>query len=797
MFHILLSSDSLSLPRPWLKAVEPKVPNNFTGFTESYPFRLEEALLGTAQIGKVKVTNWGSRASGLSAVVKQSIDLFSWMQPDLTIIHRGLVNCWPRDEKNGAPNTSLEEFEGICREAFKAREKLNPDLPIFLVGICPTNTSILAKFPQTNERIRAYNNVFKRALTPIDRYLDMEELHDRYGEQLLHEDGHHLSHFGHQILADRLVEEVMSYFAGDRRLFSEVEPESIVSEFETPSELPSEAKYSPLYIIPGPQAVANRKDNSYARWPSRSDPDNRVEPIAKPAFDIPFQLIPGEKVFTIGSCFARNIEQELEERGFEVPARQLLKRADLKLSTDGLLNNYGVTSILQELVWAFDSSRPFDTSKGFVEVSRGRYVDLHLPSGLKPEPLELVDRRRQAIIECTRELASCRAVILTLGLAEVWFDSHAQQYLNESPRPSFVRGQPDRFELHVLDYAFTHNCLKEALELIRANGPIGVQVLLSVSPVPLNATHRKCDVMAANTYSKSVLRSIAEAVVSEYDFVHYFPSYENVVLSDRRIAWKEDQVHVTPELTKFNVTRMLAACTKAGAKPTPEYVLETLKKLKAEGIRPQWYYLNENLEVVRDSPDLAYVFARLAINRQDLVAAKWAVESLPDLQAPFRKEFLTAEIHIAEAKTEDALAIADEIEALGEEAATFPIRREIYRVRTLAYLARGDRTNAISAAMSWSRQTTGGQEFTMPILVLARGFKARSQFADATEFFRRVADAYAENIDVMLDYAECLIHSGSYSQAREVLSRLTPVSPSHRRRHDGLSLFLPAQDEVG
>ena len=64
----------------------------------------------------------------------------------------------------------------------------------------------------------------------------------------------------------------------------------------------------PLIRFSAEQAIENRKTNRYGSWGDRASP-NRVEPVAKPGFDVPFKIQPGSKIFTVGSCFARNVEE--------------------------------------------------------------------------------------------------------------------------------------------------------------------------------------------------------------------------------------------------------------------------------------------------------------------------------------------------------------------------------------------------------------------------------------------------------------------------------------------------------
>ena len=75
------------------------------------------------------------------------------------------------------------------------------------------------------------------------------------------------------------------------------------------------------------------------------------------------------------------------------------------------------------------------------------------------------------------------------------------------------------------------------------------------------ATHRNVDVITANSYSKSVLRAVAEQLVATDDRITYFPSYETVMLSDRRFAWTDDFVHVNRDIVTLIVERMVNAFT--------------------------------------------------------------------------------------------------------------------------------------------------------------------------------------------------------------------------------------------
>lgn len=312
----------------------------------------------------------------------------------------------------------------------------------------------------------------------------------------------------------------------------------------------------PLVRLSDTEAISNRKTNPVAGWGERGS-SNRVEPVAKPDFAVPFKIAAGERIFTVGSCFARNVESELLRRGFALPMREIFRRRDFAHLDLEIINNYGTPSIFNEIAWAF-GEQAFEPEKHLLEVKEGRFADIHLSPTVRPESWDVVFGRRQAIAEAYRLAATCSIVIMTLGLCEIWFDTLTGCYINVAPRPSLLTRHPGRFELHVLSFDEAYRYLENSILILNKHAPY-LKIILTVSPVPLMLTHRNLDVIVANTYSKSVLRASAEAIVSNYPFVTYYPSYESVILTDRKIAWKQDLVHVTEEIVAFNVSRMTEA----------------------------------------------------------------------------------------------------------------------------------------------------------------------------------------------------------------------------------------------
>ena len=92
------------------------------------------------------------------------------------------------------------------------------------------------------------------------------------------------------------------------------------------------------------------------------------------------------------------------------------------------------------------------------------------------------------------------------------------------------------------------SALERIHRLVSEHGHPDVQILVTVSPVPLDATFTGTDIVLANIYSKSLLRTAAGEWSQGHGNVHYFPSYEIVMNSAREGAWFMDGRHVRPDM---------------------------------------------------------------------------------------------------------------------------------------------------------------------------------------------------------------------------------------------------------
>jgi hypothetical protein len=530
------------------------------------------------------------------------------------------------------------------------------------------------------------------------------------------------------------------------------------------------------------------------RWPERDGQPNRIEPVAKPHFDAPFRLIEGEAIFTIGSCFARHIEQSLSDRGFAIPVLELLKQDSAFFDVDSaFLNNYGTPSIAQELAWALDESRPFDPSTGLAELVPGGFIDMHLFGRIKPVAYDVALKRREAIRTVTRRITECRVVIITLGLAEVWYDRRAGVYLNVTPRQPLQLREPDRYELRVLTFDETLHHLRQALDLIRTHGRPDVQILMTVSPVPMTQTFRPIDVAVANTYSKSVLRAAAEHAVFEYDNVHYFPSFESVTLSDRHLAWREDLIHVTQELVDVNVERMVSAF----ADEAPLDGLETrdllaeVNRRAAGDARRKWLLMRDRVHHASD-PAFASDYLKLALRHKAYELAQQALDL-----APFddiRRSIEQADLLIRQGDIRQALGLLRKMQLRQEDPKTLGGHaRRYWKLSVDCYASLGQLEAAENAARRWAKVPMKEGASYQILLALARAHKRQGNEAAALQYFERTVALHTSDA-ILLDYAEALLMAGRTADARKVLDGTPCATRGAYMRKEELLLFLSPRE---
>jgi hypothetical protein len=271
-------------------------------------------------------------------------------------------------------------------------------------------------------------------------------------------------------------------------------------------------------------------------------PDIRVSPK--------FKVSKAGKFFTIGSCFARNIEALLSKQGVEcltskcVIPEELYELKGLG-ARNGALNAYTPHSML-DLVRL--TSRSDSETAGTLKLGDHEWADM-MVSGLRFLTAEELAFSRNMVLDVYKKLVEADTVIITLGYTESWYDTYDKIFINRSPGASIktVR-HGDRYQFMNASATQVEAALDEIVQEIRRQTNDRARIILTTSPVPLHGTFTGNDVVCANQYSKSTLLTSAVAVASRHEFVDYYASYEMVTLSDRSWTWHGDGVHVNPEV---------------------------------------------------------------------------------------------------------------------------------------------------------------------------------------------------------------------------------------------------------
>ena len=301
-------------------------------------------------------------------------------------------------------------------------------------------------------------------------------------------------------------------------------------------------------MIPAEKVLKAR--NKFSKMTSARD---RLVPEVFPAIQPSFKMQKSDRVFCIGSCFARNVEKHLIQLGFCVPSADFsVPNNEYKGETrNSILNKYTPTSVSQEVAFNLKRIAAGKQSLSWEDVEplmyasesaqEGKYIDTQL-TGFVPVTQERALARRNEIYELFKGLTKSNVLVLTLGLIECWYDNELSMFIQQVPTAQMLQ-KKGRYCFHRTHYAESKNHVKKALDLI-AKENRSINVLITTSPVTLNRTFTSDDIITANLYSKSVLRAVAGEIADEYSNVDYFPSFESVILTKSWDVFNDNLIHV-------------------------------------------------------------------------------------------------------------------------------------------------------------------------------------------------------------------------------------------------------------
>jgi GSCFA family len=209
------------------------------------------------------------------------------------------------------------------------------------------------------------------------------------------------------------------------------------------------------------------------------------------------------RVVAMGSCFAALFIQWLSENGFN---RHVQADPESSFVWSSLETPVVVA---QQFRWAFGE---FDPDLAFwFGPDRKRYA--------------ATEERR---LDLRTTLAEAEVVILTLGLAEAWYDSESGEAIWRVPPRELL----DRYRFRVTSVSESVAAL-ETIDRLRREHMPHAKVIYTVSPIRFGATFRPMSPVVANVASKAIVRASIDEFFSNHqplvlDVYHYFPSYEIV-----------------------------------------------------------------------------------------------------------------------------------------------------------------------------------------------------------------------------------------------------------------------------
>ncbi len=360
------------------------------------------------------------------------------------------------------------------------------------------------------------------------------------------------------------------------------------------------------------------------------------------------------------------------------------------------------------------------------EVLEDQYFDLDMAGTTAPASRQRFVERRQQIYDVFATAFEADCLMMTPGLIEAWRDLKTGLFTHGPPYHKRMLATPERWRFEVLSFGQCLADLLAAIDVVRARNP-GVRVLLTTSPVPLSVTFTGRDVSIANAHSKAVLRAVCDAVLLEREGIDYFPSYEIATLSDPRLVWKSDRIHVSQGFIGKIVGYMLDNYMEGVAAASASY--QRARALLADGQA-----------------------------REAEAAALSALEARPD--------HMEARIVLGAARNA-VLAWQDAIEALAPAVEADPARADT-RVQMARALAGAGR---LEEAMEMAEQALACPSVTVNDFTALDSALWRLPPDQAARLGRKASELFPRHAEIYPRWAHALERAGRTEETIAVLTR--------------------------
>jgi len=308
-----------------------------------------------------------------------------------------------------------------------------------------------------------------------------------------------------------------------------------------------------------------------------------------------FAISPTDPIATAGSCFAQHIAKHLRSHSYTVidvePAPPgVSAETAIKWGYGIYSARYGNIYVVRQLLQLAREAFGEFTPTNAIWEKDGRFYDALRPS-VEPRGLESAEavalHRHAHLRHVAKIFKRAKVLIFTLGLTESWIHQEAGTVYPTAP--GTIAGSYDS-----TIYAFKNFTHSEILDdfltlrsFLQERNP-ELKFLLTVSPVPLTATASGHHVLAATTYSKSVLRAVAGELYERFDDVDYFPSYELITSPLSRGKFYEPNLRsVTSEGVEAVMRAFFRSHEAPGERPPEPAAAQRRRRLHPESQQRQ------------------------------------------------------------------------------------------------------------------------------------------------------------------------------------------------------------------
>ena len=279
-----------------------------------------------------------------------------------------------------------------------------------------------------------------------------------------------------------------------------------------------------------------------------------------PVTSVKFQITSHDAISTLGSCFAQHLARHIKDSGLRYMVTEPLLETEEQTEQAAMMATqfsarYGNIYTTRQALQLLDRANGWETADDVWE-RNGRYFDAfrpHVRAGGFATIEELRDARIAHLQAVKRVFTESDVVVFTLGLTEAWMSTMDGAVYPTAP--GVIAGSQDNSR-HVFQNFSYPEVLSDLLNWCQRVREMNsnVRILLTVSPVPLNATYMPRNVWTSTTYSKAVLRAVAGDAATELSYVDYFPSYEIVTSPQAHGRYFEDDLR---EVTSVGVKHVM------------------------------------------------------------------------------------------------------------------------------------------------------------------------------------------------------------------------------------------------